>query len=195
MKIKKLWISSLALAVCLGITTGYTYNYMNESHNTHNHSVAPNTKDLSEEFWNVDLIVKGKVVHEGESFKKDANVNSKIPFEMDVTPATIEINQVIYGNDPGKTITYLQHGNTAEKEIAESLVHQDEEVILILTKTTDGQYWSYNFDDGIWKVKNGKVKSKSSHVFLEKHNDSDETTFINEIKDAAKNKKKNASYK
>lgn len=138
----------------------------------------------------MDLIVKGKVVHEGDSFKRDAGVLTKIPFQMEVTPAIIEVNQVIYGSDPGQTIPYLQHGSSSDQEVSERFVRLNEEIILILTRTTDGQYWSYNFDDGVWKIQNGNVHSKSPQVLLEKYKGAELTLFIDAIKTAAVNKKK-----
>ncbi|NBI28069.1 hypothetical protein ERL59_03730 [Chengkuizengella sp. YPA3-1-1] len=190
-----IWISSVSLAIVLGVSLGFVYNSNNDTHVEDNNTLtAPITNNLSEEFWNVDLIVKGKVIQEEATFQKDTGVDTKIPSKMEVTPATIEVDEVIYGNEPNKTITYLQHGNSNETAKPKH-VQKNDEVILILTRTTDGQYWSYNFDDGIWYVKNGKVKSNTSEKYLVDYKDKDAKDFIKEIRKAAKNKKKNENYK
>ncbi|MFS1512546.1 hypothetical protein VQL36_08935 [Chengkuizengella sp. SCS-71B] len=189
-----IWIFSLSLAIVLGVSTGFVYNSYNNFNVEDNTSIAPMTNNLSEEFWNVDLIVKGKVIQEVATFQKDTGINTKFSSKMDVTPATIKVDEVIYGNEPNKTITFLQHGNSNETTNSKH-VRKNDEVILILTRTTDGQYWSYNFDDGLWYVKNEKVNSNTSQKFLKEFKDKDKNNFIKEIREAAKNKKKNENYK
>jgi len=46
------------------------------------------------------------------------------------------------------------------------------EVLLILGRTNGGEYWSFNFDDGTWKIIAGKVslqvkQIRKPHIFSE----------------------------
>ncbi|MFS1515869.1 hypothetical protein V1503_05005 [Bacillus sp. SCS-151] len=189
-----IWISSVSLALGLGVSTGFIYNSYNDVAVEENTSITPMTNNLSEEFWNVDLIIKGKVIQEEATFQKDTGVNTKFSSKIDITPATIEVEEVIYGNETNKTITYLQHGISSEITNSKH-VRKNDKVILILSRTTDGQYWSYNFDDGLWYVKNGKVNSNTNGKYLTEFKDKDEKNFIKEIRKAANNKKKNENFK
>lgn len=87
---------------------------------------------------------------------------------MPITPATFKVNKVIYGtlDADTDTITYLQHGSQDVAAENAKMIKKGEEYILILNKTDDGKYWSYNFDDGVWKVKGSKVTSDSTSPFF-----------------------------
>ncbi|WP_040950733.1 hypothetical protein [Gorillibacterium massiliense] len=198
---KKRWLVclSIAAALILCLSAGYgLHGFPNPSHALES-IVAPKIDKLSEQFWNVDLIIRGKVLAQGDSYTQDTGVMIKMPAAIEITPATFEIEDVIYGPDPGKTITYLQHGNTHDPTIPrDRFVHPQEEVILILNRTPQGAFWSYNFDDGIWIVKDGKLQSSTTLDELPKYNNTDadgNSPFIMEIARAAKYKHRESRFK
>lgn len=160
------------------------------------HSPSPITESqytaLEEEFWNVDLIILGTVINEGETYLKDTGVAVKRNNSMLVTPAIIQVNKVLYGETVESAITYLQHGSSDDDLASNTMVKTSEDVLLILNRTNDGTYWSYNFDDGIWRIKDGKVKSNSDSTLLNTNgeNEQDLEKFIAKITEAAQNKKK-----
>ncbi|MEW9699334.1 hypothetical protein [Paenibacillus sp. SI8] len=188
-------IIALSTSVIVGSTVGLAYNNSGKTHIDNNESVSPITSSLEEEFWNVDLVIKGTVISQEDSYKKDSGVATKQSFPLDVTPATVKVDKVLYGSIDSSLLTYLQHGISTDKEASKKFVKQGEEVVLILTKTTDGKYWSYNFDDGQWKIKDGKVNSDATSNRLLKYKNYTSDKFINEISEIAKNKKKNKEYK
>ncbi|CAN7673862.1 hypothetical protein [Paenibacillus sp. LjRoot56] len=150
--------AALSLSLVVGSVAGLNWDKKN------NHSslgVESSFNSLEEEFWNVDLIVRGTVLDEGQTYKKDSGVTTKGDNSIEITPSTIQISEVLYGTEANGTITYLQHGSSTDIEAKNIFLNKSEEVILILDKTEDEKYWSYNFDDGIWKVKNGKVESNT----------------------------------
>ncbi|NOU90149.1 hypothetical protein GC102_31040 [Paenibacillus sp. LMG 31460] len=184
--------AALSLSLVVGSVAGLNWDKKN---NHSSLSVESSFNSLEEEFWNVDLIVRGTVLDEGQTYKQDSGVNTKGDNSIDITPSTIQISEVLYGTEANGTITYLQHGSSKDIEAKNKFLKKSEEVILILDKTEDGKYWSYNFDDGIWKVKNGKVESNTLSKLLNSQpgNSQDLDKFIEKIKKAAKNKKKEAN--
>jgi hypothetical protein len=194
---KRIFIATIALSASLvvGSILGQITNKANHSFTEANFSAVPITNSLQEDFWNVDLIIKGTVTSEGDTFKKDAGVQGKQNNDFDVTPATIQVNKILYGDVPSASITYLQHGSSSNKEESKRFVKVGQEVVLVLVKTSEGKYWSYNFDDGIWNINNGKVSSNTESQHLLKFKGADLDTFTTEIAKAAKNKTKNASFK
>jgi hypothetical protein len=188
-------VIALSMSIIIGSTLGLIIKGGHATDEIGSHSVTSMTSNLEEDFWNVDLVVKGTVISQEETFKKDAGVASKQSFFFDVTPAKINVEKVLYGIVDTKTITYLQHGSSTDQALIEKFVKKGEEVILILSKTTDGNYWSYNFDDGQWKIKDGKVKSNAESEHISKFKDYNVDQFMSEISDAAKNKRKNKDYK
>jgi hypothetical protein len=188
-------ILALSMSVIVGSTLGFAFKTGQGTGENNSHSVRPITSNLEEEFWNVDLIVKGTVSGQDDTFKKDAGVPGKQNFSFDVTPAKVNVEKVLYGNVDSNTITYLQHGSSKDQAISQEFVKKGEEVILILVKTSDGKYWSYNFDDGLWKIKDGKVNSNADSERLAKFKGYNADKFMSEISEVAKNKRKNKEYK
>ncbi|OAS18366.1 hypothetical protein [Paenibacillus oryzisoli] len=187
-------IIALSTSVIVGSTVGVIYNDSKNTHSDNSESVIPITLSLEEELWNVDLVVKGTVVSQEDSYSKDAGVPSKRSFNIDITPSTIKVDKVLYGSTDSSTITYLQHGLSTDKEASKRFVKQGEEVVLILSKTEDGKYWSYNFGDGQWTIKDGKVISDATSNRLLKYKNYPSDMFVNEIAEIAKNKRKNKEY-
>ena len=74
-------------------------------------------------------------------------------------------------------ITYLQHGIENDSNNILDFLHEGNKVILLLVKTDDKKYWSYNFNDGIWRIVNGKVQSKSTNDILISLNGEDIGSF------------------
>ncbi|MDQ0114335.1 hypothetical protein [Paenibacillus harenae] len=197
MKNKKILISSmLALSLIIGVLAGTAFKNINQAkseHEGHSLSINPTTNSIEEEFWNVDLVIKGTVSEQQES-NRDSGITGKANFSYDVTSSTIQVNEILYGDLATNQIVLLQHGNKENEGLSSKHLKKDEEVILFLVKTTDGYYWSYNFDDGIWKIKNGKVNATPLSERLEKYVGTDEKTFINDMKKAVKNKKRNKEF-
>ncbi|MFN5422045.1 MAG: hypothetical protein ACK5AO_02155, partial [bacterium] len=115
-------------------------------------------------------------------------------YSYDVTPAKIEVQEVISGVLLEEKITLLQHGSLNEKN-SNDFVVPGSDYIFILVKTTDGKYWSYNFDDGIWKIQNNVVQSRSESMVFEKYKGMNEKEFKGILKQAFKNKIRNPQVK
>jgi hypothetical protein len=175
-------ILSLTICIIIGSTLGLYFKS----------KVTSIVTTVEEELWNVDLIVKGTVVSQDETYKKDAGIEgkSKRDFSFDVTPATVHVDKVLYGNIDTNSITYLQHGASSDEAVSQKFLKKGEEVVLILVKTSDGTYWSYNFDDGVWKIKDGKVNSTTESQGLSKFKNYKVDKFMSEISEIAKNKRK-----
>ncbi|GEM_PF-2501608 len=186
--------TSLSLSLLIGSLGGYLYGQSANKLQDHSSSIVHNYSKLEEEFWNVDLIIQGVVISQEQSFQKPMGVPSKVQSLIDITPAKIKIDKILYGDLESDTITFLQHG-TPDNDLNKNLVEESEEVLLILTKTDNGEYWSYNFEDGLWKVNNGMVTSKSNSSLLNPHSLNSKSAgqriedFIEIITNAAENKR------
>ncbi|WP_429371649.1 hypothetical protein [Paenibacillus sp. DS2015] len=90
----------------------------------------------------------------------------------------MKIEEVISGEMTTKEITYLQRTEVDDK------IKIDDKVVLMLHSTTDGYFWSYNFDDGIWlEDNNGNIESKSEAEVFQKLKTMDTEEFIVNIKE------------
>ncbi|MBW5446143.1 hypothetical protein GE107_08725 [Cohnella sp. CFH 77786] len=121
----------------------------NQNHEIdHGHLVTDDNGSIEEEVYGVQLVIKGKVEQLGDSFKRKSGLITRFGEELyDVTPATIDVQKVVYGTSPDSSkITLLQHGRKEDNASSVHFVTPGEEVILLLVKTTDGYYWSYNFE-------------------------------------------------
>lgn len=185
-------VASLTLSIVIGGFAGIATKENRHDRHSHSTAVVSQYTALEEEFWNVDLIIQGTVLREGDTYFKDTGVVAKRDNSMPVTPATIQINKILYGETDETEITYLQHGLSDDKIASGKMVKKSEDVLLILSRTNDGTYWSYNFDDGIWRIKDGKVKSDSHSKLLNVNNEKEQDLeqFIDKITKAATNKKK-----
>ncbi|GGI46164.1 hypothetical protein GCM10008018_15750 [Paenibacillus marchantiophytorum] len=101
------------------------------------HSVNSINDNLEEALWNVELIIKGTVLNEGNTYKKDAGIQGKQNFSFDVTPANIKVDKVLYGIIDTNSITYLQHGSSSNSLESKNHVKKGEEVVLMLVKTDE----------------------------------------------------------
>lgn len=200
MKKSLLIIASFLLLMAVGIYLGQSsivkkmagMVIQNEVTHGHINAVIDDNDSIEEEVYGVQLIIKGKVEKLENSFKRNSGVFSKMgELVYDVTPATINVEKVIYGDSPSSsTITLLQHGLLDDKNSNSHFVYPGDEVILLLVKTTDGYYWSYNFDEGIWKIKNGIVDSLTEKKVYSSFKKLDQNLFIDRIQHATMNKKK-----
>lgn len=145
------------------------------------------TRNLEEEMYFVDVIVRGTVLETGESFSR---LFSK------VTPSRIRVDDVIHGDPDEDVITLYQHG-TPDTDQDHVLVSPGEDVILLLMDTTDDFYWPYDSGAGVWKVKKGRVTSGPSRLYgkvephlFDKLQNMKVETFIKKIRKAANNKKR-----
>lgn len=64
-----------------------------------------------------------------------------------------------------------------------------------MSRTTWGEYWSYCFENGIWRIKDGKVSSNAYSPPLKSLVGMDELEFKKKIGVAAKNQVKNHMLK
>ncbi|RJE88743.1 hypothetical protein D3P07_12215 [Paenibacillus sp. 1011MAR3C5] len=191
MKKKRITIMSLLFFfIAIGSIVGFALN-KNNHQNDHATAVHAQNGSLEDEFWNVDLIIQGTVIGQEETFQRDSGVKIKYDNSFPVTPAIVQVNKVLYGETDQQNITLLQHGSNDNKTDSSKMVKESENVILILTRTESGHYWSYNFEDGIWIMNNGKVKSQTQKEILTSgRSEQDLEKFIDKITAAAKNKRK-----
>jgi hypothetical protein len=191
-KKKLIILFSMCIILSGAFGTAVAYIQQESNHNGNGYDMAAKVKfdSLEEELYEVDLIIKGNVVRLHEGKKRDSGINN---YAYEITPADIEVEEVIYGDTSllNSTITYLQHGTPLDKDLSKLHVKEGEEVILFLIKTTDGKYWSYNFDDGIWKIQNGTTTSTTNAEHLKELKGMKEEKFKDKVAKAAKNKKKN----
>lgn len=187
---KKKWcitVTSLMLSVALGVGASLLTNADAKEHVDHPEGFRVQNKNLQQELYQVDLIVRGIVEEQQPTYKQDAGLEGKMNFSFEVTPAKIKVNEVLYGQAPsGDTINLLQHGSASD-----AVVQKGEEVILLLSKTSWGDYWSYDYSNGIWKVEDGKVVSKAYSPILEALNHLDTETFEKNVSQAALQKQLN----
>ncbi|MFB5759386.1 hypothetical protein [Paenibacillus medicaginis] len=179
MKNKKVIFSIYVVSVAACIIAGFLIGpLLTGNHPERELGSVEVPNNLEEALYGADVVIKGVVSKVEEPEKRSSGVG----FDYDVTPAIISVSEVVYGEVPEeKEITFLQHG--IEKDNPETdFVHEGEQVYLILVKTSDGKYWSYNFDDGVWKVRNGKVVSETTNKVLEQLDGTSQNTFKAEIK-------------
>jgi hypothetical protein len=106
-----------------------------------------------------------------------------------VTPSKIKVTKVLDGDvKVDDTIVFLQHGDRETE--GNNFVQLGDDVLLILNKRTDGKYWSYNYDDGLWKIKNGKLTSKTNNELYKDFQNGDINNFETKLSKAAKYKVK-----
>jgi hypothetical protein len=198
---KKAYITviSLVLSIAVGVAFGLIYVNANvsDSHTgIHSDGFEVQTSNLQEELWHVDAIVQGTVLEQEATYQqKAAGLKGKKEFSFDVTPAKIKVSDVLYGDISSDTITYLQHGAFNDSKAAAKHLKQGEDVILLLVKTSWGDYWAYEPDNGVWKVKDGKVISNAALEQFVQLQNTDVDSFKQIIADAAKNKKKSPQLK
>lgn len=135
------------------------------------------------------IIVRGTVVEELPTYIQDAGLDPRTNFKFSVTPSKVKVSKVIAGDiKVNDTIVFLQHGDRSTDK--ENFVKSNEDVILILNKTSDGRYWSYSYEDGLWKISNDKVSSKSRNDNLQKMKNLDTSSFENLLSNGFKNRVK-----
>ncbi|MHA7582390.1 hypothetical protein ACX12E_18685 [Paenibacillus vandeheii] len=187
---KNKWVitaTSLMLSVTLGIGASVITKVDAKDHSNHPEGFKVQNENLQQELYQVDLIVRGVVEEQQPTYKQDAGLKGKMNFSFEVTPAKIRVDEVLYGQTPaGETINLLQHGNASDV-----VVQEGEEVILLLSKTSWGDYWSYDYSNGIWKVEDGKVASEAYSPILEPLNHLDAETFEKSVSRAALQKQLN----
>ncbi|MEX1028916.1 MAG: hypothetical protein WDZ91_02580 [Paenibacillaceae bacterium] len=200
---KKTYITviSLVLSIAVGTAVGLFYvnanaNDSNSHAGIHSDGFEVQTSNLEEELWHVDAIVQGTVLQEEATYQqKAAGLKEKKEYSFDVTPASIKVSDVLYGDVSSDTITFLQHGASNESKASATHLKQGEDVILLLVKTSWGDYWAYEPDNGVWKVKDGKVDSNAAQEQFVQLKNTDVDSFKQIIADAAKNKKKSSQLK
>jgi hypothetical protein len=156
---KKILISTLSIT--LSVYLGFRLSdLLLDSKHVANEAVSSVSQTLEEELSFPDLIIRGTVVEELTPVKRDAGIhNVKADLSYDVAPVKIKIYDTLLGEKPLEDITYLQRGTDHSGDN----LKKGNDVVLMLTKTTDGFYWSYNFEDGIWQIdKDGTIDTKSN---------------------------------
>ena len=139
--------------------------------------------------WHVDAIVSGEVLETEKTDILDQGGLSNRSYSVDTTPAIIQVNEVGYGDVKTSTITLLQHGNAEDQT---SLVSRGENLFLILVRTTNGEYWAYDNNNGVWTISDGKVFANDPIAPMDKMNGIDVNIFREQVTKAAQNKKKPA---
>lgn len=194
----RIFLGCVAFSLIVGVITGLTIKEFYGTHESETHDLSINSvsDNLQEEMWFVDLIVEGTVISRGETVKQNAGIETKKgSFSFDVTPSTIKVDKVLYGDISSTELTFFQHGSLEDSTITNRFVQKEERVILLLDKRPDGKgYWSYNFEDGLWRVKEGKVYSKTDKDILKTLSNTSVDVFKSTISEAAKNKKRNPNY-
>jgi hypothetical protein len=194
MKKAKLLITVYTVGIVSAILLGTMFSaHADKSNSRHNNETAVETsefKNIEEALYGVNVVIEGTVTKVDQPEKRDSGIVGKASFQYDVTPAEVRVDNVIYGQAPDSTtITYLQHGIESDSN-GTVFVHEGDKVVLLLVKTDDGKYWSYNFNDGIWKNVNGKLKSKTDNVILKKLDGENADSFKTLIKEKAALQKK-----
>lgn len=155
------------LSIILGVLTAFSVNAVfngtvEEVENHSTTSVVPITS-LEEYMWFVDAVVVGTVLKELPTYQQDAGIPTKVPVIFPVTPATIKVDDVVYGDITDTEFTLLQHGTNEDA----TLVQKGEEYLFLLQKSPDGGYWPLNIEEGKLKIENGQVSSKVLSTFPE----------------------------
>ncbi|EPD81359.1 hypothetical protein [Paenibacillus sp. HGH0039] len=189
---KKIFIGVSAACLALSFFVGQ-YISTSSVHSENHLAVADSNLPLNEQVWGTQVAIKGTVLKQEVSSVREADVPGQ-GFSFPVTPATIQVTEVLYGDVDTKQLTLLQHGSDDDKKSAKHFVKVGQEYILLLTKTDDGKYWSYNYDDGVWNVENGKVTKNTEQISksLMTMSDKSEKVFKDEIVKAIKNQKKSS---
>lgn len=155
---------------------------------------------LNEEMWHVDAIIAGRVIEALDSTTMENGIRTKVSSAADITPALVEVQEVLYGEvdtanaenvetkEAMTTITLLQHGKPSTP--GTSLVNAGEQLILILVRTTAGEYWAYDHHNGIWHIRDGIVEAPNAIFPMDGFNGMDAETFKRKLAAAAKHKKK-----
>lgn len=192
----KITLFSLSLSVLLGGFSGYVIT--KEEHHTqaaHTHAVYSEKDSLEEEVISPDLIVKGTIEERLDTFKQDAGVTTPYgPLEFDVTTFKVKVDKVLDGKIESDSLILYQHGSPDDYNYSKNHVKKGEKVYLLLSERPDGKgYWSYNFEDGIWKVKKGAngelVNSNTTSKNLKSINNKSINDFEKAIKEARKEAK------
>lgn len=126
--IKKIY--PILLSILVGVSAAFiVYSFQSKQEDQAHHfgSEIPTT-DLEEYMYFVDAVVVGKVIEQKETYIQDSGLPTKVPFEFPVTPAIIQVSEVIDGEIVEKEIKLLQHGNEKDS----SLVSIGEEYVFLL---------------------------------------------------------------
>ncbi|WP_405172017.1 hypothetical protein MHI12_07625 [Paenibacillus sp. FSL H8-0280] len=177
---RKILISIVCISFSVGL--GYVYSSSIHNHDVDNHFATIQSDSIAEELSIPELIVKGVVIEEMPEIRRESGIsNPKVDTSYLVSPVKVKIEEVISGDLVGNEITYLQRTESTDK------IKTDDEVVLMLNGTSDGFYWSYNFNDGVWQVdNNGIVSSNTNSKTLKELKDTNATEFVEEIKEELK---------
>jgi hypothetical protein len=187
---KKIIISlvSISLSLVLGFGAGGLFHSQAEEKEG-SHAGAIKTTSLEEELSFSKVIIRGTVIEELPTFVQDAGLDPRTNFKFPVTPSKIKVTKVLEGDvKVDDAIVFLQHGDRETEK--NEFVKSGDDVILILNKRTDGKYWSYAYEDGVWNIKNGKVTSKTNNELYNNLQNGDINNFETRLSTAAKNKVK-----
>jgi hypothetical protein len=198
---KKTYIIIISLIMSIAVGTAVGLFYVNANNSSSHAGIQSDgfevqTSNLEEELWHVDAIVQGNVLQQEATYQqKAAGLKGKKEYSFDVTPASIKVSDVLYGDVSSDKITFLQHGVTNESKASATHLKQGEDVILLLVKTSWGDYWAYEPHNGVWRVKDGKVNSNATQEQFVQLKNTGVDSFKQIIADAAKNKKKSSQLK
>lgn len=194
-KLKKKHINTAVISLSFSVLLGAFSGYFFTEHSDHSFAISNQDTSLAEQMVYPDLIVKGIIEEELGTFKQNAGIDlPNGPLEFDVTTYKVKVEKIIDGSLESDNLVLYQHGSSKDSNVSKNHVKKGEKVYLMLSERTDGKgYWSYNFDDGIWKIKdsfNGEiVESKSEVKELKAINKKSIKEFEKSIKEAKKEAK------
>jgi hypothetical protein len=168
--------------ILLSVGLGYINSTMIQGKSvTETHFASSgNSSSSAEELSKPELIIKGTVIEELPTVRRETGLinSTKVDTSYLVSPVKVEIEEVVSGEITTKEITYLQRTEVNDK------IKKGDTVILMLHSTTDGFFWSYNFNDGIWlEDSSGNVNSKSEAKVFQNFKKMDSEEFIVNIKE------------
>ncbi|GEM_PF-3224591 len=137
-----------------------------------------------------DLVVAGTVLDEGvtktKKFPLDSALDQKNQENQRKAPrysiaqTKIDIEEVWSGETNKETILFNQIGIAGDDKM-QTKVKKGQQVVLFLVENDDGTYASMGFEDGVFIVKNNKLKSLSKNLVVAKYDEIDVHTLKEDV--------------
>ena len=138
-----------------------------------------------------DLIVVGKIVSDAETHES-ALPSAKMGLTQKYTSSQLEIEEVLYGTESSKTITFTQLGEAGDDK-EEKKVKKGDRMLFILHKHPNG-YNSVSLESGLYSIDdNNKIKPLFKGNSLKKYEGVKFNDFKKEIKESLKKLNKQAT--
>ncbi|WP_232698585.1 hypothetical protein [Brevibacillus daliensis] len=175
------------IVIALGLVSGTTYGLISNNIQGVGHGLATTVEvnSLEETLDSyVNSVVKGRVIKTLDTITEHEKQEKGPDFVWSRTPAIIQVDEVLHGKNVGEEITFYEHGKRSDS--SKEFLEVGEEVILFLDQETSyGGYWSYSFEDGLWRIdKEGRVTSKGKAEINGILQNLNTKSFIQEINSA-----------